>query len=704
MNKKLSKLALGVTAALTIGGATFAIEANAAGDQVTKPDSSFTDLLGNVKEEKRQLRNLNVQGYYRLYTFHRNYSTPYYEALAINPREFLVGDGYRAPMLLAKLSGKPHKKSYWELETFWLPDYVGAGYADELSSNINSGFGLELGATLRGVIRNDAGRFDIQMGGLNWKQMSPLTLHSNELYNRVSIFEREPWDNSVDALGRYTDFYSQGAVNRDNRWGNRPFMGLFIEADKLPGKTSAIILVGKTDNNGGTKAYEYPGYPDYVWGGQVKKALKKNYLAYNTFNRVGNFDNVNSSQMYVSSHTLEYLYNIKGIGFSGEIGAGSYGDPENPVEWSEGIHTAFKFPKKYTFIPIELRYYYLGENFVNSNNGMFSNTSRLTAQKRPIAGGGVASVQTNSRNNDPVVSPVQQVGGMANNRRGLYLNTDFDVLKKLKVAIGYGVASEITPLSNGFSIVHRVNQLALSRTSQQAMFQQNYGPYNRYTYGFRSAFQIVRQTDVDSITGLPTSNKHFSNLEGQLKYQQKIFNRTLSAFYLGQIATAQPNFSLLNMSEENYISQVSHEIELYYNILPQWHISFYYGNEHIKGGIYSQPNNTEEGTAYDGSLVDVNPSPFVTEYQTLVYTEEQQALDIEALNNGELSQVDFDALPTLDPMDLLNKGIGFGIDYDMGKAATIAVRHRWVSLNDASYRQDNLKGTETTVELKYTFW
>ena len=61
------------------------------------------------------------------------------------------------------------------------------------------------------------------------------------------------------------------------------------------------------------------------------------------------------------------------------------------------------------------------------------------------------------------------------------------------------------------------------------------------------------------------------------------------------------------------------------------------------------------------------------------------------------------ALETGKPRDQEGTGIGFGIDYDLGRNAGLYVRHRFFRFEDRSFTKDQFAGQETVVEIKVAF-
>lgn len=180
-------------------------------------------------------------------------------------------------------------------------------------------------------------------------------------------------------------------------------------------------------------------------------------------------------------------------------------------------------------------------------------------------------------------------------------------------------------------------------------FPANVGPYGRKSVLFRNVFQTVELTDLDN--NEVVNDKNFSSIEMQLKHKFKLFGRNFHAFYLGAFHSVQPKFSPITVFNESaYIRQYAHQLEGYYNLFPDFVLTTYMGIERIIGN-----------------------------YAT--------GIDLESKR----------------PLNQSNIGLGIGFDYMIAKNTGLYFRHRWFTFEDSSFKNDNFKGHESTIELKIYF-
>jgi hypothetical protein len=237
---------------------------------------------------------------------------------------------------------------------------------------------------------------------------------------------------------------------------------------------------------------------------------------------------------------------------------------------------------------------------------------------------------------------------MANNRQGLSLNGDFKI-GTLKGQLAVGVAKEIENINRELSFGYTINGLTMARFWRWG-FPANVGPYGRKSVLFRSVFQSVILTDLGD-NGEVINDKHFSNIELQLKQKFKLFGKNLHAFYLGSYNSVQTKFSPITVfSEQAYIRQYSHQVETYYSLSQEFILTGYLGWERIIGN-----------------------------YSTRVDVDSKR------------------------PLNQSNLGLGLGFDYMIAKNTGLYFRHRWFTFEDRSFANDNFKGHETTLELKIFF-
>ena len=178
-----------------------------------------------------------------------------------------------------------------------------------------------------------------------------------------------------------------------------------------------------------------------------------------------------------------------------------------------------------------------------------------------------------------------------------------------------------------------------------------FGPYGRKFSFFRGVSEVVQTTDIDPATAEALNKKYFANVDLQVKSKASLFNRPLYFFYLGSLGSIANDYAYWpTFNNEAYLFIQYHEFDLYYEILPKFIITGYYGIENARGGQF---------TAWD---------------------QETQL-----------------------PLDQLGTGIGLGFDWTIAENAGIYFRHRWLQFEDRSFSLDKFDGREVTIELKTYF-
>lgn len=606
------------------------------------------------------LRKLNINGYYRFFGYGRNMTTPY-PNLAPYEKSASVGDGYREPMLSLFVSGRPNAKSSFATELFFFTPYAG-----DTEGNV---FTMNLGINVYGNFRTRLGKFGVRAGGIHWYAMSPMTMGILQVADRYSIFDRTPWE-GVGGTEKYDNYYNTGAINQDLRWNNRAFQGLIIEGSGLPGNTSFAFLYGKAQNNGGLQQAQtdplatiiqpgiagnvptYNGFsginralPSSFTGFRLKKDFGNNFIAYNTIYNQNRLDSIKDVFQTYGVHTLQFQFRPAGLNITGEVGAGNFTIPGQETKWGETGVLKIGIPKKYTFLPFEFQFYQISKNFYNDNGEVqtFSNPEIQNSSTGP-----------NQVGQASVAGALVQVGQFVHNRRGINLNTE-KTLGPLKINLGWGISQEIDTLSSELSYVHRVNGLALSRVYNPfpagATAPTVVGPYSRVFTFFRGAYELVKLTDIDPGTLAPLSRKHFQALDLQLKFKTNLFNRPLYLFYLGSWMGASSTIKAVPGFGENvYLQAQYHEMDLYYELFPNFVLTGYWGVEYIKGG----------------------------------------------------RDTDWD-LTTQQARNQFGRGLALGFDWTVSENAAFYIRQRFMKFEDASFPLDRYQGNETTIELKVFF-
>lgn len=190
-------------------------------------------------------------------------------------------------------------------------------------------------------------------------------------------------------------------------------------------------------------------------------------------------------------------------------------------------------------------------------------------------------------------------------------------------------------------------------------FPANVGPYENLSKIYRSVYETVHITAIDSNTMLPVDRKCFNSLEANLKYNTKLLGKELYIFYLGQYSSAQfflSPFTVLN--EKALLRTYYHQLESYWTISRSVVWCNYIGHERI-----------------------------IANYDTEVNSE-----IIDGIETG-----------TRRPKNQTGWSFATGFDIKMSRNAGLYLRQRWMDYHDSSFLKDRYKGYESTVEIKIFF-
>lgn len=590
------------------------------------------------------LSGLNLGGYYRGY-FYSKYMNQKYGDVGVK-KTINVGDGYYDPTLFLYIGGTPTPNTSFGTEVIIANPfelYRGPGYQN--NGNVNPYFT----AVLRGTIATDWGNFSAIAGGIEWLRLTPFTFGSNIGFNRFSTFERKPWDPVGNIKTRYASYYYNGNINQDSRWGTQAFKGFILNGFLKNINTNIDIFFGKTAPNGGINREDVTA-PSQNLGIRIKKNIDQdNYYSLNTFNSFNSSDSINkSNDIQWNIFTSEFQFKKNDIQISGEIGGGRYMSPNYKEGWSEGVMLDLSLPKKLSFIPLMIRYFQIGKNFT-SNVANFNNTSIAE-----INTGFVSNTSSGKGKGTPVNTPfgssLDNVGDIANNRRGVALNTNFKV-SKFMCSIGSQISGEMEVMSSGnlLNFGHRINSLVWSRLPGAYPLYSKFGPNNRVGSYYRGAYESVKLSDTTS-SGFNQFRKYYNAIDFQAKYKSKIFDKDIYINYLSTYSSAQNEFSaFVKFNNQAYIRAQYHEIDIDYQVHKNFIIAIYGGLELIKGNQYTDLNS--EGKA----------------------------------------------------RDQVGKAIGIGFDCALSAQTALFFRQRWFSFEDKNFINEKFSGNEGTIELKIYF-
>ncbi len=598
-------------------------------DSIANSFKELNQTPGNyLKKPMEVLEGLEISGFYRLETDFRKLKEAY-PHLENNKTNLFVGDDSQLPQLMLNINGRASNNTQFGTDLFMWTPLTGAGQEENVK-------GLNLGVNLYGNFSNSLGNFVVKAGGINWYSLSPFTFQTAKGNNRYSLFDRNPWDPStINIETRYANFYSIGEINQDQRWGNQAFQGLIVEGNQLPNGFSFNGMYGKTQFDGGLSPI-----PNSSFGGRIMKTFLKtrSSIALNSFNNQSFIDSINLKTAGFNISTLEFTHYVDKLKIYGEVGLGRRFTNVSNKDWGEALSLKFSYPIDNKYLT-ELHLYRVSPDVFNNssifiNSSIQENTLQVNSQTQPVL--------------IPVSSAILPMGQLSNNRQGIEINSQIN-FGKFKNSIGYANSMELENLSSKLTYSHPFNNLALSRFWRFA-FPSNVGPYNNLSKIYRSVFETVNITEVDSETGKP-KKKYFNTVELSSKYKTSIFKKDLFIFYFGSINSVQ-NFasSTVNFSERALLRTYDHQFETYLRLSSRFVWCNYFGFERI-----------------------------IANYSTETDVETRRPKN----QRGTSYATGFDIA--------LSKGVGF------------YVRQRWMQYKDTSFTNDRYKGYETTVELKCFF-
>ena len=602
----------------------------------------------NINYTKSSSSQLSFSGYYRFLGYVRNQKEVFPnnsgKTLAI-----LSGDQFREPMLLLKLKALTANKISVGADFMLNSLYKGP-------ENENNNLTLELGINLRTSFKSKYGKFNLSSGGVNWYRQSRLTVWGNRTFNRQSLYHRRPQTRLTNTPElRYKSYYDSGLIDDGLRYGNRAFQGVFLQGQDLPLDFSFKGVIGKTPFNRSNFNELSTNYTSCF---QINKKINDFNIAYHFLNSTNLVDTISYALRTYSINTVEFSQKWKSFYFSVEGGLGTYDSPENNFEFGEAIIANLKTSKNKK-IPIDFQAYRIAPEFVNLT-GNFLNTTVL--EVFPNVGANNRATTIRPQFNSPIIG----LGNHTNNRQGISVNAEHS-FKKLKINAGIGVSAEIDTSAASLSYRYNVNSETLSRLY---LFARDWGPYNNLNSTYRNIFENVDLVDTNN-NGLANFRKYFNNIELQAKYNGSLMNHQFYIFLLTRFNTCSKSFSPLpKYNLEMLISQLSNEIDLSLEINENTYMVLNIGIERIIGN-----NLTERG---DNNSSLGSPINLINHF-----------FNENSVRNFERNQ--------------RNSLIGCGIDYKIGDNAMLFLRQNFYKYYDPNFEFNNLKGTETMLELKFLF-
>ncbi|MDG1718977.1 MAG: hypothetical protein P8H17_04035, partial [Flavobacteriales bacterium] len=470
-------------------------------------------------------------------------------------------------------------------------------------------------------------------------------------------------------------YYDKGSISQDLRFGNVAFQGVTLTGSGIAGPSFSTFsfqsIIGKTQHNIGEIVSS--GKDDYCTGLRINNDIGNgSNFALNYFTSIAATDSVENNFRQFSIQSLEFNFKLKKLRFTGEGGIGSYESDITEKESGEVFVINLDIPKEYSWIPFKLQYSRIAPEAVNVNSS-FKNTSVVElVHSAVVEEGAEATIMTSFG------GPINNLGYLANNREGFSLNTEFK-LGDLSVSGGFGFYSELERINANFSYSHNTNGLMLSRISY---FSSGYGPYKQFNSYYRGVFENVNVSDstynindstyylseyIDT-NGSPLFDKFYYSSDLHLKYKTRVFGKNLYLFSLLNYNTAQDFFSILPVVNSSaFIRHFSQQFDLCYELNKTTTFVFKYGIERVLGNKYTD-------------IDDTDPYP-----------------------NDNTWGVTEDYIPSYKPRDQFGNLLALGFDIKLNEGAYLFLRHAAFHYYDKNFSATNIKGSESTIELKINF-
>lgn len=665
---------------------------------------SFHDSI--PQETKTKYEGIRFSGYARSLFFYRNvevYDLGDQGRLTL-PHNISLGDAYDEPILHLEMQASPFPATSISTEFAFDNRLLRGGSFNETVDEQGRMASAWYLFNFKAETFTNFGSFKVTAGGgVNWFRMTPLIMWSaNDFNSRIELFDRMPWEYQSKDFERYSAYYSEGDIPREQKTGTSATQGVIIEGVDLPGQLNASFVVGKASGSAGFQSWETKR-PQNITALRVNRAFGIHSFGLNYINQFGHVDNTvlytpyiqNSEIYYVDANRISQLAtSIDGIvqlnsdvRVNFEIGAGSYVSQlyngglkdtkkpgvQNVSRYKRNWDELFLAEVTFANFPLRIQGYRVGEQFVN-----FASSVQNTSVEKT----GSTGEQTMS-NTSCFAGLIPQIGQTTNNRRGLnmFLAKSFGALN---THLGYGISQELTnyagdirngtrvsefssdpdsatiaAYTNSITFQHSLNKLARSRFG---FWETNTGPYSRIHNKYRQSYENIVITDT-----LVDYKKSYASIELELKYKTIVNNRPVIFSNYVQYNSVQDSYVLIpKFNDEAFIRVFYDEFAMFYNITHAITLVGLAGVETVTGNMRTE-------------LADEQGNLILNEKGAIVYHED----------GNPIKQFDY--------------GYGIGFDYSFANRASLHYRHRWYSHEDAHFTLDAFTGNEATIELKIFF-
>jgi hypothetical protein len=551
------------------------------------------------------------------------------------------------PILELNLASHPLSKMQFSVGYSFASSLTGQAYDSSLARQASSRQNLRFG----GKWNSGPVRVSVDAGGILWTRMSRFTIGFTEY--RDNYFDRVPWDWYRNSFLRYEEYYGLSTNIGAEAAGRTPLLGYVANTEILPWGVKITNIYGRTSRN--TTVGNALGYfPSYTYATRVEKNIFTRRIAgklgLNYYRKEADTDRsrgIEDINQIISGDISMKVYKVK---FSSEVGVSTIRNPK--IENGKGFGAVFKTEIDRTIspVPFSLELYNIDYNMASIDGSVMNSNNTVND-----GGYGTEFIYDNML----LINIAQQVGQLANNRRGLSFLAEGNV-KKLKIQLGVSASQEIENKFDTITIQHRVN--SFSRSRFRPWFQAG-GDYRRIKSFWLTTFETLSITDTIS-----DYKKGFNTLELFLKYKAKFLGKELVLLNFNSVSSIQEGFSILpKYSDKAFVRTFFEDLTIAYKIAKRYNLVGNVGFETVQG-------NSRINLANDqGEEVKTDGRP--------VYDEN--------FKNNTINQ--------------FGTAYGFGVDYDFSNTAGIHLRHKWMTHKDKNFTMDEFRGTETTLELKVFF-
>ena len=521
--------------------------------------------------QKKSIKALDVDGYYRFLGFHRNIDNLYTNSNI--PSIFQANDAFNSPSVNLNLNLTTSSNSNLKIQFFF---YDPINSINERKNEFRLG---RKTLSIGGGVNTNFGKFDIEYGGINYLRISDLSLSAPKQV-RNTLFDRNAWTYVWEPNVQYKNYHNLSEYKREENFGKRDVNGLIINGTKFSNGFEFMLFHGRTPFN-------VVDFNDNLTAIKIKRKINLNSLNMYHIRSKGIDDLTNGLEFNNFIYGGEYESLINEWRIKSEIALSTYNFEREKINDKD---VAFILnitpPLRTSRLPLNAEIYYIGNNYVNIHSSIInSSVQNFSSESSALNGGDIAD---GARPYGNVMTPMHL---KSNNRYGLKLNSDFG-FKNLKFNLGYAISKSMNNDTNLVTFFHKVTGLFYSRIDQ---FQQQTGPFNNLTTFFRGYYEKVY---INSNYNYNLSNLFTTSLVN-IKYQNELLGKDLFIFYLGEYQSIQNN-SLPVPNKKSFVKTYFHEFDLYYNILDNIALIGYFGKEIVKGN----KNVGYEYNKLDDNLID----------------------------------------------------------------------------------------------------